>query len=57
MYVERSGMLDMNAVLAKGTTVDELVRLHVVSMEVHFRSRPMYSVERGAGLPRVHLER
>lgn len=38
MYVERSGMLDMNAVLAKGTTVSELVRLHIVSMEV--RSSP-----------------
>jgi hypothetical protein len=38
VYVERSGMLDMNAVLAKGTTVSELVRLHIVSMEV--RSSP-----------------
>ena len=56
VYVERSGMLDMNAVLAKGTTVDELVRLHVVSMEV-FPSPPDCSVERGAGVTRVHLER
>lgn len=34
VYVEMTGMLEMNSVLAKGTTVEELVRLHVVSMEV-----------------------
>jgi len=33
VYIERSGMLEMNSVLEKGTTVEELVRLHVVSME------------------------
>lgn len=38
VYIERSGMLEMNSVLEKGTTVEELVRLHVVSMEVRART-------------------